>query len=531
MPTPDTGSGPGFDTPLAPGGQSVPPSPGVPTVPQNTTPTTNGSLVTGNAQYDALIADATNQINQYSSQMTTLAQQVAQASQQIAGLDTADPGYAAAVRNYDSLNASYVTAMNNLSRAYDNRVSIATKALDARWMQPGQEQLWRAQAANDDAAAQKTIAETSALQASSGATRDEIVARSAAEQAQARLTDAQTGVLGQKTPAEIQQLQASSDLATANAAQARQATAAANAKLPAEVKAGQASADALVTAAQDAVRKLRQAPTDAQAAATNQATVDQQQTAAAQAAQNLQKGQTGTLAFLPQQLDAIRAGVAAIGDAARAGKIPSDPESLDQLLNHYITSTVGGTTIANASQQTQNALQNTVGNQITQRAQDIGLTGQKLNAFQGAATSAFGTLADMNKYAPKGSTAMSGAFNAMLDMIGNRLNGPQFAPPPQVAPPPLPPFLAAFAAPGSPGMPPTMPRPPAMASAGGQQPSVNINIGGGQPVAPAPPPMPTVPQFSPPPTNPLGGTNWLFNSPASPIANLSNLPNFLGGAA
>lgn len=491
--------------------------------------------------YDALLQQATQQIDQYTTQLAGLSGQVRQASATIAGMDPSDPGYAAATRNYDSLNASYVAAMNNLARAYDDRISVATKAMDSRWMQPGQTAVWQAQVRSDDTNSVHVQAETDALNATTGPQKDLLVAQAASTEAQARLDDANAGAIAAKTQPEIDQLKAQVTNTNAVTAQVTQATSAAEAKLPAEVKAGQASADALVTASEDARRKLRQAPTDSQAAALNQAGVDQQTAAAQQAIvgvqqakQNLAKGATGTLAFLPQQLDAIRAGVQAIGDAARAGKVPSDPETLDSLLNQYINSTVGGTTISNASQQAQNALQDTFQRNVEQRQQNIGLEQSLANAGGNMASAIIPGLIAGVKDLPKGSTALGPAIQDIMNMAGQYTK--QFQPPPQVQAPNMPPFLQAFAGqqPGAAAAamtapPAPTPQPAAPAPVSPAAPQTTISPDGTVTIQHTAAPAPIPPNQGA--TGPAGGTDWLFNSAASPIANANSLPNFMSGSA
>ena len=73
-------------------------------------------------------------------------------------------------------------------------------------------------------------------------------------------------------------------------------------------------------------------------------------------------------------------------------------------------------------------------------------------SFAGLAGSEFGTLAQMNAYAPKGSTAMAGAFQQLQDDMARRMAA-QFPTAPIPNAPPLPAYLQQFGNPAGPGGP------------------------------------------------------------------------------
>jgi hypothetical protein len=119
----------------------------------------------------------------------------------------------------------------------------------------------------------------------------------------------------------------------------------------------------------------------------------------------------------------------------------------------------------------------------------------RANAYAQMGTSALGQLAQMNMYAPRGSTAGAAAFNEVMDQMAQRLASPQFAPVQLPQGPPMPAFLQAFAAGHQAGTQQAQ----AQGQAGGQ-PTINVNVNGqpaGGSSAPAAPPPPMTPPMGP----------------------------------
>lgn len=145
-----------------------------------------------------------------------------------------------------------------------------------------------------------------------------------------------------------------------------------------------------------------------------------------------------------------------------------NPAEANDLLNQYVNASVGGTTPFGAASALGQLQQQGYGTQIAgtnalqqsqaSRAQDL----------TSLAANTLGTLASMNQWAPRGSTAMAGAFQEILDNLTSRLQSPQFAATPLPQQPALPSFLQSFAGPGAGG--------------GGGTPSAGL------PAAPAQPP-------------------------------------------
>ena len=237
----------------------------------------------------------------------------------------------------------------------------------------------------------------------------------AATTAEAQAANAPTVASAQATTA---QAQATAAQATANTAADRAS---------ADLQRAQADAATAQIALQDAQRKARQAPTDAQAqqaldAAQRASDLANQQLEqqiaqaktlnpiAAQQAQatldstkaNLQKGVLGDLYGRQEQIRQIKSLVAS-GDI-----LPNEADQMIAAMNR-------GTTVFDAQRQAQ-----------ADRLNARGQTASNLNSLAGNFTSTFnsglGTLADMNKYAQIGSTAGADAFVALLNMAQDRLS-------------------------------------------------------------------------------------------------------------
>lgn len=478
-----------------------------PTGPPSFTSTPAGGIDVTNITDPAtrsLITSLSGQVDGYAGQLATIGDNYKQQADRLAAMDQTDPGYASQVRLVDSLANSWASVQNNYAKAIDTRAQTIQKAIDNRWIQGAQQDLWTAQAEKDRADAAKSAADVQIAQGNAGPQRDLLIAQSTAATAQAALNNAQANNLTQKTPAEIQQLQAATNQANANAA----ALNAQAAKTAQETRTAAAQADVAPRAAEATTstlesqatvqranagvaprsaeattgtleaqrgiqeRNLANMPTPDLAEASNVAAVQQQQAGAAQATANVGKTVLGPAFGLQQQMDAIKQ----IADNMRNGSIPlgTDPSSaiqnMNDMLNRYLQATLGGTTVTAASQQAQQAQENLRQQDITQRQQDTTLQGQGMSGAASAFGSAISPLIGAVKDLPAGSTALGPAAAAMFAPFLAAAGGGLVKPPPSVAAPALPPFMQNFLGGGG-------------QAGSGQAPQtsapVTINIGGG----------------------------------------------------
>jgi hypothetical protein len=507
VPTPDTGTGPGWTTPLQPGGSTVA---GAIDVTNITDPSTR-----------SLIANVSQQVDGYATQLATIGTNYQQQASRLAEMDQTDPGYAAQVRLVDSLANSWASVQNNYARAMDTRAQTIQKAIDSRWIQGPQQELWSAQAQRDRAESAKAASDVQIAQQNAGAQRDLLIAQSTASTAQANLTNAQATNLTSKTPAEIQQLQAAAAQAIANANLLNQQagkTAAETQQLQAQAavapRAAEATTGTLEAQRGIAERNLANMPTSDLAQATNVAATQTAQAGAAQAEANVGKTVLGPTFGLQQQIAAIKQ----IADQMRNGAIPfsGDPDqaiqNMNDSLNRYLQATIGGTTPAAASVAAQQAQEQQRAQDITQRQQDTTLQGQGMTGAASAFGSAISPLIGAVKDLPAGSTALGPAAAAMFAPFLAAAGGGLVKPPPQVAAPALPPFLQSFLSGGG-GVPQT--------SA-----PVTINIGGGGSAAPpSAAPVPAVTAAAP-----AAQPTPFAQSGLGEGGSRGNLPSFMQGS-
>jgi hypothetical protein len=194
----------------------------------------------------------------------------------------------------------------------------------------------------------------------------------------------------------------------------------------ANLRKAQADADTAALNLQNAQTVARQKPTDAQAQQAiataqrqldlanqqleqsiaqagnlNPIAVDQAKATLARSQQLIQKDQLGDLYGRQEQIRQIKALV-------QSGEMsPAEADMAVAALNR-------GTTVFDAQKQMQ-------ADRSVARGQDVSNRNQLAGTFGSMATSSFGQLADMNKYATPGSSAGADAFVAMLNMAQSRL--------------------------------------------------------------------------------------------------------------
>jgi hypothetical protein len=139
----------------------------------------------------------------------------------------------------------------------------------------------------------------------------------------------------------------------------------------------------------------------AQAGNLNPIAVDQARATLARSKQLIEKDQLGDLYGRQEQIRQIKALV-------QSGEMsPAEADMAVSALNR-------GTTVFDAQKQMQ-------ADRSVSRGQDVSNRNQLAGTFGSMATSSFGQLADMNKYATPGSSAGADAFVAMLNMAQSRL--------------------------------------------------------------------------------------------------------------
>jgi hypothetical protein len=194
----------------------------------------------------------------------------------------------------------------------------------------------------------------------------------------------------------------------------------------ANLRKAQADADTAALNLQNAQTVARQKPTDAQAqqaiataqrqldlanqqleqsiaqaGTLNPIAVDQAKATLARSKQLIEKDQLGDLYGRQEQIRQIKALV-------QSGEMsPAEADMAVSALNR-------GTTVFDAQKQMQ-------ADRSVSRGQDVSNRNQLAGTFGSMATSSFGQLADMNKYATPGSSAGADAFVAMLNMAQSRL--------------------------------------------------------------------------------------------------------------
>jgi hypothetical protein len=194
----------------------------------------------------------------------------------------------------------------------------------------------------------------------------------------------------------------------------------------ANLRKAQADADTAALNLQNAQTVARQKPTDAQAQQAiataqrqldlanqqleqtiaqagnlNPIALDQARATLARSKQLIEKDQLGDLYGRQEQIRQIKALV-------QSGEMsPAEADMAVSALNR-------GTTVFDAQKQMQ-------ADRSIARGQDVSSRNQLAGTFGSMATSSFGQLADMNKYATPGSSAGADAFVAMLNMAQSRL--------------------------------------------------------------------------------------------------------------
>lgn len=417
-------------------------------------------------------------------------------------LNTLYSSLSSAQQRVETANAAYSTTLTNAIKANQvdpSQVALATAQADAASKNadtaakqvdvleqgaPGQRALVAAQAGAASASAAASQATADATKLKAGPEADQLTQQAAALKAQADQTNALIGTpdnpgpLIRKSNEEVNTQVATTDQVSAQAAldRANAAQATSQSKLV-DVQTQTAQASLAAGAPQAAVAGVQ-----AQTAA-NQAT-------AQSTLEGIKQKQLGPMYGLQDQINAIHAIAGQVFGPGGTG----NPSHADDLLQQYVDATIGGTTPYAASVATANAQQNIFGTQAAMQNQQVQAAASRANTFANFAGGTLGQIAQLNAYAPKGSTAGAAMYQAMMDNMTQRMQGPAFTPPPAPQAPPLPTFLQGFAAGHQAGS--------SQASSAGQSaPTVNINVNGqpassGPAAAPAPAPGPFNPQAS-----------------------------------
>ena len=426
-------------------------------------------------QTQALIKGLMDQQSGYTANVAASAQAYQNAATRLQAMSADDPNYRFASQNLDSTLAAWNTAQNNASKNQDSIADTIRKAVDARALEPQWATLADKYAA--DAAEARQRAE--AANAAAPDQRALLVAQASAAGANANLANAQAANLQATSAATVANLQASANQSNASATNLLASAGKTNVDIQKELidlgvepRSAEATVGTLEANRQIAERNLANMPTPEQAGRATEAAIGQAQANVAQTQANTGKSILGPTFGLQQQLDAIKQ----VADSMRQGNIPlgTDPSSaiqnMNDSLNRYLQATIGGTTIAAASQAAQTAQENLRQQDITQRQQEATLQGQGITAAGSAFGSTIGPLIGAVKDLPAGSTALGPAAAAMFAPFLAAMGGGLVKPPPQVAMPSLPPFMQNFLGGGG-------------QAGGGAAPQtsapVTINIGGG----------------------------------------------------
>ena len=501
-----------------------------PTDPQNSSPDSynvlgapqgpNGGYTVAQitAASDAEVSAAQQQVTQIWGSISPLQTQVQQLGPQAQTNPLAATQLNDATQQLDTLYNQLGVAETRLQNANATRANALNTAQHNGVVDQSNADLLDKEAAKAQADADYAKQQADVLSAGAPGQRDLVAANAAQASATALAQKATADATTAKTPAEIQQLQAQSNQMNALATQA---TAQADTiKQQGGLYGAQAAnIQALTgpqvdyTKAQAAAQNANAAANQAQAALTTARIPGEVGLLGAQTTSNLagaaanvaqaqatqattQKNLLGPAYGLADQINYLKQNVLPVIQTQVFGPGGTgDPQHANDLLNQYISATLGGTTIGQAAAAAATAQQNNYATQVggvnaLQQAQ-----ASRANQYASLAGQSLGTLAQMNAYAPKGSTAMAGAFESIMDMMANRLAQPQFAPVQIPNTPPMPSFLQGFlsghqagtaqATAGS-----------APAGGGGQSPTINVNVNG----------------------QPAGGTGATFNPQASTAA-------------
>jgi len=414
-----------------------------------------------------------------------------------------DPGLQAATAAYQADLNAWSAAQTRLATANATRQNALQTAIDKDQVIPAQAEQARMAAAESKARAD-SIDQASQISAQLAPSQQALlVAQAGSNSAQALLDQANAAKATATTPADIQ-------LATAQANQAQATADATNAMVDANkakvqadttltqhqvgltdnqseyykalgVEAG-ARADyesaqaayqrALIPGAPglQAAQTVQAAGAGAQAQATAQATLE-----------SIKQKQQGPVYGLADQVPLIQSVLQTVfHNPANVGKSSDELNSMaDDLLKQYTTATLGGTTIGQAAAATATAQQNNYATQMGGVNALQNALASRANAYTQLGGTALGQMANMNMYAPRGSTAGAAAFNEVMDQMSQRLASQQFAPVQLPQAPALPTFLQAFAAGHQAGVQQGAQAGAAQApSAQGQSPTINVNVNG-----------------------------------------------------
>jgi hypothetical protein len=389
------------------------------------------------------------------------------------------------------------TAEQRVATANAAYSSTLTQALKTTTVDPAQANVYNAQAGAADAQGKLSDANAKVLLDGADTQKELVAANAGLASANATNAIATAAATTAKTPAEKAALESQASLSKAQADQI-------NTLLPGLVdkqkadttltisQAGLTDANSDLakanTAKVGADTALVQAQTDYQKATTTgllpaQVTETQargvSEAATAQATLEATKQkQLGPLYGLQDQINAIHSIAGQVFGPGGTG----NPSHADDLLQQYVDATIGGTTPYAASVAAQNAQQNIFGTQAAMQNQQVQAAASRANQYAGLAGTTLGTLEQMNQYAPKGSTAMAGAFRGVMDEMAQRLQAPQFQAPPTPQAPDLPTFLQGFTA-GHRAATATAATAVQSATGGGQTggtatPTINVNVNG-----------------------------------------------------
>jgi hypothetical protein len=401
------------------------------------------------------------------------------------------------------------TAEQRVATANAAYSSTLNQALKTTTVDPAQATVYDAQATQADASAKLSDANAKVLIDGADTQKQLVAANAGLASANATNALATAAATTAKTPDEKAALQAQAADANAQANQI-------NVLLPGLVD--KQKADTTLTTAQagltdansdlakantakvGADTALVQAQTDYQKATTTgllpaQVTETQargvSEAATAQSTlESIKQKQQGPLYGLQDQINAIHSIAGQVFGPGGTG----NPSHADDLLQQYVDATIGGTTPYAASVAAQNAQQNLFGTQAAMQNQQVQAAASRANAYAGMGGSMLGTLEQMNQYAPKGSTAMAGAFSDVMNRMAQGMNAPQFQAPPTPQAPDLPTFLQGFTA-GHRAATATAATAVQASTGGGQAggagtPTINVNVNGqpagGAAAAPAP---------------------------------------------
>lgn len=475
MPTPSTGTGPGWNGPVAPVNGPLP---------------MTDTALAGLKQYQTAVDTAKANKDAAAQQVAQLSAQLAQTPPQVGGVQTAEggnfgqtsnPAYTQISQQLERAMSLYDSAAREHQKALGDLADASTKA--AQSSDPTTRATLQATADKAQIEAQKATSDYQEWQAAAPERKAAVAAQQLAtglQADQAALTlqqqtanaPAQQQLLQQQIQANSTAIQqAQTNLSVLQQTSGNQVTQSNQA-----VSAGDLALQQSQAGLEATQRANRQAPTDTEVATARQQTLDQGAatlagTQANTNATNVNTAQTqfGGLADLEAYKDKLK-------QSYLNGDLSMDD------VTRMLSARVSGTNVYDASKSVADIQQAQLNSQISQRGQDASLAGTKAGVFGSMANTGMTTLAGMNTYATPGSDLGGKAVGAWMNMAQNRLAQAPFNAPAPIQPQPLPPMLQPFAAQqGGGGATP-------QAGAG----HVTINIGSPAPVGPptaAPPPQ------------------------------------------